>query len=118
MSKTPAIPILVEVAYALPDRQALLAIQVPAGTTALQAVLQSNIASQFEGLDPRTSKLGVFGKLVSSDYVLQSGDRVEIYRPLLADPKEVRRQLAEQGKSMGQRPDGGLKLNPRQLDTD
>ncbi len=111
MSELPGLPIAVEVAYALPDRQVLLTIQVPAGTTAQQAVVQSNIASHFADLHPETADLGVFGKAVPADHVLQAGDRVEIYRPLLADPKEVRRQLAEQGKSMGQKPDGGLVLS-------
>ena len=93
--------IAVEVVYALPTRQLLLPLRVPAGTTALEAVKRSDIETQFEGLDASRCTLGVFGRKVDADHVLADGDRVEIYRPLTADPKEVRRQLARIGKTMG-----------------
>lgn len=86
--------ITVEVAYALPTKQAIKTVQVDAGTTALAAAQQSGIADMFEGLDLNAADLGVFGKAVKADYVLHEGDRVEIYRPLIADPKEVRKQRA------------------------
>ena len=93
--------IAVEVAYALPERQLIVALRVATGTTAIEAVRESRIESHFDGLDVESSQLGIFGTRVASDHVLADGDRVEIYRPLLADPKEVRRQLARLGKTMG-----------------
>ena len=90
--------ITVEVAYALPHKQALLEVEVAAGTTALEAASQSGIADQFEGIDLDNAKLGIFGKVISPKQVLQDGDRVEIYRPLVADPKEVRKARAARAK--------------------
>ena len=92
--------ILVEVAYALPTQQLILELMVPAGTTAEQAVQLSGIQAKFPEIDLAQNKLGVFGKLVKGDTVLRERDRVEIYRPLIADPKEVRRQRAAEGKAM------------------
>lgn len=88
--------LLVEVAYALPGEQVLLSLQVPVGTTLREAVLLSGLNGRFPALDLATAPLGVFGKVVSrpEGRVLQEGDRVEIYRPLLADPKEVRKRRA------------------------
>ncbi len=90
--------IVVEVAYALPERQAILELSVPEGTTALEAARQSGITEKFEEIDLDNAKLGVFGKAVSPKQVLQPGDRVEIYRPLVADPKEVRKARAARVK--------------------
>ena len=90
--------IRVEVAYALPDRQAILALDVSPGTTALDAARQSGITDKFEGIDLENAKLGIFGALVAPAQVLQEGDRVEIYRPLIADPKEVRKARAARAK--------------------
>ena len=90
--------IQVEVAYALPDKQALLSVEVAVGTTALAAAQQSGIIDKFEGIDLENAKLGIFGKVVSPGQVLQEGDRVEIYRPLIADPKEVRKARAARVK--------------------
>lgn len=95
-------PIVVEVAYALPDRQALLPLQVARGTSAREAVELSGILELFPEIDLDQHRVGVFGRLCMLDRVLEPGDRVEIYRPLLADPKEVRRRLAAEGRSMGQ----------------
>lgn len=92
--------ILVEVAYALPKQQLILELMVEEGTTAEQAVLQSGILAKFPDIDLSQNKLGIFGKLVKADTVLRERDRVEIYRPLIADPKEVRRQRAAEGKVM------------------
>ena len=91
----------VEVAYALPDRQLVVAVEVPAGTTAIEAVRLSGIEEQFAGIDLDGNPLGVFGKRVKPGHVLGQGDRVEIYRPLKADPKVVRRELAAMGRTMG-----------------
>ncbi|MGM0475564.1 MAG: RnfH family protein [Pseudomonadota bacterium] len=94
--------ITVEVAYALPKQQVLLSLDVEEGTTAREAVELSGILEQFPDIDlDGENKLGVFGKLVKADQVLRRGDRVEINRPLIADPKEVRRQRAAEGKKTG-----------------
>ncbi|MEZ5555227.1 RnfH family protein [Haliea sp.] len=98
--------IQVEVAYALPDRQAIIPVNVAAGTTALEAARRSGVALRFEGLNLEDSRLGIFGKLVAPDQVLQAGDRVEIYRPLKADPKEVRKARAARVKERRQESDG------------
>jgi putative ubiquitin-RnfH superfamily antitoxin RatB of RatAB toxin-antitoxin module len=92
--------ILVEVAYALPQQQLIIQLKVPEGATAEQAVQQSGILQKFPDIDLAQNKLGIFGKLVKSDTLLRERDRVEIYRPLIADPKEVRRQRAAEGKVM------------------
>lgn len=94
--------IQVEVAYALPERQAIIPLQVLPGTTALQAAQRSGIVERFAGLDLENARLGVFGKLVAADQVLQEGDRVEIYRPLKADPKEARKARAARVKERRQ----------------
>ena len=90
----------IEVVYALPDKQTLLKQQVSAGTTVLEAVQASGILEKYPQIDIATSKVGIFGKLVKPDTVLREKDRIEIYRPLIADPKEVRRKRAEEGKVM------------------
>ena len=92
--------IAVEVAHARPQEQVILRLEVPAGSTLRQAVEQSGILERFPDIDPDTMKAGIFGKLKKSDQVLQTGDRVEIYRPLIADPKQVRKQRAAAGKQM------------------
>lgn len=92
----------VEVAYARPDRQVLIALTVPAGATAANAIEQSGILERFPDIDLGQNKVGVFGRLCPLDRVLEAGDRVEVYRPLVADPKEVRRRLAAKGRTMGQ----------------
>jgi len=90
----------IEVVYALPDRQTLLKLVVPDGTTVEEAVLASRIVQKHPEIDIDSNKMGIFGKLTKKDTVLRELDRVEIYRPLLADPKEVRRRRAEEGKAM------------------
>jgi putative ubiquitin-RnfH superfamily antitoxin RatB of RatAB toxin-antitoxin module len=86
----------IEVVYAAEDRQVLLALTVVSGTSLRAAVQLSGMAAQFPGLDLADCPLGVFGKVVTDAEVrsVQSGDRIEIYRPLLLDPKEVRRLRA------------------------
>ncbi|WP_439886357.1 RnfH family protein [Pseudomonas sp. MBLB4123] len=88
--------IVVEVVYALADKQKLLRLTLPHGTTVRQAALQSGMEAHFPGLDLASSPLGIFGKAVAKpdERVLEDGERVEIYRPLIADPKEVRKQRA------------------------
>lgn len=90
--------IRVEVAYALPEQQVIVELQVAEGTTALEAAQQSGIAERFEGVDLENAKLGIYAKVVSPKQALQAGDRVEIYRALIADPKEVRKARAARAK--------------------
>lgn len=88
--------VAIEVVYALPDKQKLLRLAVPQGTTVRQAALTSGMDGFFPGLDLASAALGIFGKAVMKpeERVLEEGERVEIYRPLIADPKEVRKQRA------------------------
>lgn len=90
----------VEVAYALADKQTLLSIDVNAGTTLKQAIVLSGILERHPQIDLSKDKTGIFGKIAKLDTVLRVHDRVEIYRPLIADPKQVRKQRAAQGKNM------------------
>ena len=90
--------ITVEVSYARPDVQVVLPVEVPDGATVADALSQSKIADRFPEIDLKTAKVGIFGKLTRMETVLKPKDRVEIYRPLIADPKEVRRQRAAEGK--------------------
>ena len=87
--------IQVEVAYAEPDSQFLVALEVSRGTTALQAIELSGVQEKFPALHDSACELGIFSKKCAPDHVLQAGDRVEIYRPLLIDPKAARRLKAE-----------------------
>jgi uncharacterized protein len=90
----------IEVAYALPDKQILLRQAVPIGTTVAGAVIASGLLDKHPEIDLASNKLGIFGKLTKADAVVRDQDRIEIYRPLIADPKEVRRKRAEAGKVM------------------
>lgn len=89
--------IQVEVVYALPDRQALIALTVPEGTSLLEVARRSGIASWFPESRLEEMAMGVFGKRVSdpASRTVRAGDRVEIYRPLSIDPKAARRARAE-----------------------
>ncbi len=91
---------MVEVAYALPKKQVIIPVKMQEGMTAEQAIRQSGVIEQFPEIDLNSNKIGLFGKLTALDTVLRHMDRVEIYRPLIADPKEVRRQRAAEGKVM------------------
>lgn len=85
---------LIEVVLAMPEKQALIKLDLPAGTKIADAIAQSGLGEMFAGFDIDTAQVGIFGQKASREQVLQAGDRVEIYRPLLADPKETRRQRA------------------------
>lgn len=94
--------IQVEVAYATPERQLIITVDVPEGSTALEAVKQSGIAERFNAININEDQMGIFsqplnGKVLPEpcDYILQSGDRIEIYRPLLIDPKQARLNRAK-----------------------
>lgn len=86
--------IRVEVAAALPQRQELVELELETGATVIDAVHASGLPERFPEIDLDPRRLGVFGRLRSPDHPLRDGDRVEIYRPLKVDPKEVRRQRA------------------------
>ncbi|HEU0219428.1 MAG TPA: RnfH family protein [Gallionella sp.] len=90
----------IEVVYALPDEQMLFRQQLPEGATVAEAIRLCGILEKYPEIDLAANKLGIFGKLAKPDTVLRDKDRIEIYRPLIADPKEVRRKRAEEGKAM------------------
>ncbi|MDD4977775.1 MAG: RnfH family protein [Gallionella sp.] len=92
--------ITIEVVYALAHEQTLLKQTLPAGVTVAEAIQTSGVLEKHPEIDLAKNKMGIFGKLTKPDAVLRDKDRVEIYRPLIADPKEVRRQRAEEGKVM------------------
>lgn len=89
----------VEIAYALKQRQSIIVLNVDAGTTVAAAIEASGILSEYTDIDLNKNKVGIFGKATALETVLHEGDRVEIYRPLIADPKEVRRKRADEGKT-------------------
>lgn len=82
------------VVYALPSRQSWLTIDVPEGTTVKEAIEKSGILNQFPEIDLETQKVGIFGKATTLDAVVEEGARIEIYRPITADPKTVKRRAA------------------------
>ena len=90
----------IEVAYALEDKQTLLSLEVDEGITLKQAIELSGILDSYPQIDLLKDKTGIFGKIAKLDTVLREKDRVEIYRPLIADPKQVRKERAAQGKKM------------------
>ena len=90
----------IEIAYALPQKQELVQLKLPAGSTVQQAIEASGLKQKHPEIDLAKNKVGVFGKLSKLDTPLRDRDRVEIYRPLIADPKEVRKKRADGGKAM------------------
>jgi len=101
--------ITVEVAFALPDKQVLKTLSVAVGTTALEAVKQSGVLEMFPEIDIENTKMGIFSQVLGTKgldepecYQLKPKDRVELYRSLIADPKEVRRRRAEEAKALKQ----------------
>jgi len=88
----------VEVVYALPDRQYVLSVHLPAGATVAEAISASGICNQHPEIDLARQPVGVFGHRVSLDRPLRPDDRVEIYRPLASDPKTSRRRRAAKRK--------------------
>lgn len=91
----PEAEIGVEIAYALPAEQVVVALRVPRGATVKDVLRLSGLPARFTDLDAASATFGIYGKQVSPDTVVADGDRVEIYRPLLADPKQVRRSRAQ-----------------------
>ena len=92
--------ILIEVAYALPDVQVIIPLKVEQGTTIEQAIHLSGVLDTFPEIDLTQNKVGIFSKLSKLDQTVREKDRVEIYRKLIADPKEVRKKRAAEGKQM------------------
>lgn len=85
----------IEVAYALPDEQVILSLEVPEDCTVEDAIKRSGILETYPQIDISTDKVGIFGKMCKLNATLRNKDRIEIYRKLIADPKESRRQKAE-----------------------
>ena len=92
--------ITIEVVFAKPGEQFLEQIRVPAGATIELAIRQSGVLERFPEIDLSSNKVGVFGKAAALESTLHDGDRIEIYRPLIADPKEARKKRAAEGKAM------------------
>jgi putative ubiquitin-RnfH superfamily antitoxin RatB of RatAB toxin-antitoxin module len=93
--------ISIEITYALPDKQTLLSLSVPANTTVVEAIEQSGIGKLHADIDLSINKVGIWYKTTKLDTVLKEGDRIEIYRPLIADPKEVRKKRAQKAVEEG-----------------
>jgi len=91
---------IVEVAYALPDKQSLISIEIENGSTLKEAIEASGILETFEQIDLSKDRVGIFAKFATLDTILRDKDRVEIYRPLVADPKKARKERAAEGKKM------------------
>ena len=91
---------IVEVAYALPYKQSLISIEIKNGSTLKEAIEASGILETFEQIDLKKDRVGIFAKFATLDTILRDKDRVEIYRPLVADPKKARKERAAEGKAM------------------
>jgi putative ubiquitin-RnfH superfamily antitoxin RatB of RatAB toxin-antitoxin module len=103
----------VEVAFALPARQALLTVRVPDGASVEEVIALSGILQQFPEIDLNENKVGIWNRVVRLRETVKDGDRIEIYRPLIADPKEVRKRRAERAKEEGRAdPVTGGRPNP------
>ena len=90
----------IEVCYASPANQELIRLKLPAGANLQQALEASGLLDKYPDIDIKKNKFGIWNKLSKLDSMLRNQDRVEIYRPLIADPKEVRKQRAAEGKVM------------------
>ena len=111
--------IQIEVAYATPERQQIIPLCVPVGTTVAKAIESSNINKYFPEIDLQEQKVGIWSKAVKLDQELREGDRIEIYRPLIADPKAIRRRRADQAKDEGRAdPVTGGRRRQRGADSD
>ena len=84
----------IEVAYATPDREMIIALRLPRGATVNDAIERSGILQRVPEIDLAKNRIGVYGKLCAPNLALHQYDRVEIYRPLTIDPKEIRRLRA------------------------
>ncbi|MGQ4276086.1 RnfH family protein [Pseudidiomarina sp. E22-M8] len=93
--------IQIEVAYATPERQQIIPVRVVEGATVAECIAQSKITRYFPEIDLEQQKVGIWSKAVKLEHQPREGDRIEIYRPLIADPKAIRRQRAERAKDDG-----------------
>lgn len=93
--------IQIEVSYGLAHKQKLLSLHVNEGITVEQAIIESGIIALFSEIDLKKNKVGVWNKAVKLSDIVQDLDRIEVYRPLIADPKEVRKRRAEKAKIEG-----------------
>ncbi len=91
-----AAELVVEVIYATPARQEIRTVRLPAGSVVEQAIRHSGLLAEFPEIDLTVNRVGVYGEPVELDTILEGGERVEIYRPLVVDPKEARRKRAKQ----------------------
>ncbi|MDR2626189.1 MAG: RnfH family protein [Zoogloeaceae bacterium] len=96
--------IQVEVVYALPERQEIVRLQLPPASPLHAALTASGLLQKYPEIDPENGKFGIFSKLAKPDTPLRDRDRVEIYRPLIADPKQIRQQRAAEGKALKKAP--------------
>ncbi len=88
----------IEVAYAKPEEQVILVLKLPEGSSVEQAIKASGVLARFPEIDlSGSNKVGIFGNVCGMDQVLKQADRIEIYRPLLIDPKDARRRRAARG---------------------
>ena len=104
MQGTSGEPLSIEVVFALPERQELVTVVVDEGATVEDAIARSSLSAAFPDWNLQDCAVGIWGRPVGREQTLQRGDRVEIYRPLKLDPREARRTLAAQGRSMGKSP--------------
>lgn len=95
----------IEVVYALANEQTLLSLEIAPKTSVKDGIIQSGILDKYSQINLETDKVGIFGKITTLETLLREKDRIEIYRPLIADPKEARRKRAEQGKQMRRKKD-------------
>lgn len=91
----------VEVVYGTSDKQEIVTVEVPAETSVEECITQSNIQQIFPEINLSENKVGIWNRTCRLKDIVQDGDRIEIYRPLIADPKEVRRLRAEKAKAEG-----------------
>jgi uncharacterized protein len=101
VSETDPDKLQVEVVYALPERQELLTLEVDDGATVQEVIDRSSLAELFPECDFDRCRVGIWGHLVTREQTVQHGDRIELYRELLIDPRDARRTLATKGRTMG-----------------
>jgi putative ubiquitin-RnfH superfamily antitoxin RatB of RatAB toxin-antitoxin module len=110
--------IQIEVVYGLPNRQVLMVLSVKNGTTVEEGIIASGITAEFDDIDLAINKVGIWNRSAKLSDILKDLDRIEIYRPLIADPKEVRKRRAEKAKDEGRadKVTGG-RVDPRRAKT-
>ena len=109
--------VTIEVVYGVPHKQKILTLILAEGSTVEQAILASGVIDLFPEIDLKVNKVGIWNKAVKLSQVLNDLDRIEVYRPLIADPKDVRKRRAEKAKLEGRadKTTGG-RVNPLRVD--